>query len=88
MCTCNSLGVPLAAEKAEGPSTTLTFLEITKDTVKMLEPKLLRIRHTVQGWLTKRRAKKREILSLLGLLQHTTKVVNICEQDVFKLLHR
>ena len=54
--TCNSLGVPLAAEKLEGPSTTLTFLGITIDTVKMEislpGPKLSRICHTVQDWLT------------------------------------
>jgi len=75
----NSLGVPLAAEKIKGPSTTLTFLGITMDTLKMEislpEPKLLRIRHTVQDGLTKQRAKKREILSLFGLLQHEAKMV-------------
>lgn len=79
MHTCSSLGVPLAAEKIEGPSTTLTFLGITIDTIKMEvrlpDDKLARIRHIVSDWLTKRRAKKREILSLVGLLQHATKVV-------------
>ena len=33
--TCQKLGVPLAIEKVEGPSTSLTFLGITLDTAKM-----------------------------------------------------
>ena len=32
---CRDLSVPLAAEKIEGPSTSLTFLVITLDTKKM-----------------------------------------------------
>jgi len=37
--------------------------------------KLHRIRHQVKVWLSKRKATKRQILSLVGLLQHATKVV-------------
>ena len=37
--------------------------------------KLTRIYHTVANWLDKRNATKCEILSLVGLLQHATKVV-------------
>ena len=33
--TCNTLGILLTAEKVEGPSTSLTWLGITIDTVKM-----------------------------------------------------
>ena len=79
--TCSSLGVPLAAENVEGPLTTLAFLGIAIDTIKMeirlADDKLARIRHTVSNWLTKQRAKKREILFLVGLLQHATKVVRL-----------
>jgi len=32
---CNHLGVPLALEKVKGPSTTLLFLGIVLDTIKM-----------------------------------------------------
>ena len=35
MQTCKELGVPLATEKLEGPSTTLTFLGVEIDTAKM-----------------------------------------------------
>ena len=76
---CKDLGVPLALEKVEGPPTTLPFLEIVLDTIKMEtwlpKDKLQRMRILVREWLTKKKATKREILSLVGLLQHATKVV-------------
>ena len=77
--TCEDLGVPLAMEKLEGPTTSLTFLGVVLDTAKseirLPEDKFLRIRQEVSSWLGKRRATKRQILSLVGLLQHATKVV-------------
>jgi len=77
---CLHLGVPLAVEKVEGPSTLLTILGIDLDTVRMEArlptDKLHRIHHQVKTWLSKKRATKRQILSLVGLLQHATKVVH------------
>ena len=76
---CARLGVPFALEKLEGPSTCLTFLGITLDTrrmeIRLPEEKLLHIRNEILNWLPKKNATKREILSLVGLLQHATKVV-------------
>ena len=76
---CSLLGIPLALEKVEGPSDSLTFLGITLDTLHMEarlpDDKIQRIRTSVSSWLQKRKATKREILSLVGLLQHATKVV-------------
>ena len=76
---CSTLGIPLALEKVEGPSHTLTFLGITLDTQEMMvhppPDKLHRIRSLLTSWLKKKKATKREILSLMGLLQHATKVV-------------
>ena len=76
---CLQLGVPLAMEKVEGPTTSLCFLGINIDTEKMEarlpDDKLDRIRRLVHTWLRKRKARKREILSLVGLLQHATKIV-------------
>ena len=76
---CSLLGIPLALEKMEGPSDSLTFLGITLDTLHMEarlpDDKIQRIRTSVSSWLQKRKATKREILSLVGLLQHATKVV-------------
>jgi len=43
--------------------------------IRLPDDKLARIHHTVSDWLMKWRVKKREILSLVGLLQHATKVI-------------
>ena len=76
---CQLLGVPLALEKVEGPSTQLTFLGIMLDTIRMearlSDDKIARIKQMTTLWLTKKDATKQEIISLIGLLQHATKVV-------------
>ena len=76
---CNYLGVPLAFEKVEGPSTVLSFLGIVLDTTRMEarlpEDKLTRLKNEVSQWINRTDARKREILSLVGSLQHATKVV-------------
>ena len=77
--TCQKLGIPLALEKLEGPSHSLTFLGIEIDTIHMEarlpQDKLSRISTQLTSWLEKRKATKREILSLVGSLQHASKVV-------------
>ena len=76
---CNYLGVPLAFEKVEGPSTVLSFLGIVLDTTSMEarlpEDKLTRLKNEVSQWINHTDARKREILSLVGSLKHATKVV-------------
>ena len=87
-CHCNletlkhlshRLGVPLALEKVEGPTTCLPFLGIILDSermeVRLPNDKLARIQGLLATWLDKKKATKREILSLVGLLQHAAKVV-------------
>ena len=65
------LGIPLALEKVEGPSDSLTYLGITLDTQNMHacfpDDKLQWIRQQVGIWLSQKKATKREILSLVGL---------------------
>ena len=76
---CAHLGVPLATHKVEGPSLVLEFLGILLDTTAMEarlpEDKLLRLRSLVHEWIGKKSCTKRELLSLIGLLQHASKVV-------------
>ena len=76
---CAELGVPLAPDKLEGPSTSLTFLGIILDTehmeIRLPRDKLARIQQLLTSWLPRRKARKRQILSLVGTLQHATKVV-------------
>ena len=43
--------------------------------IRLLDEKLRRIRNEILNWFPKKNATKREILSLVGLLQHASKVV-------------
>ena len=76
---CAMLGIPHATEKVVGPLATLQFPGIQLDTVHMearlSAETLSRIDMVIQDRHLKRNATKREILSLVGLLQHATKVV-------------
>jgi len=66
-------------DKIEGPSHCLTFLGIILDTEKMQarlpDDKLIWIKKQLSNWLHQQKATEREILSLVGLLQHASKVV-------------
>ena len=77
--TFRQLGIPLALEKVEGPTTCLTFLGIVLDThrmeIRLPDDKLERIRDEVARWQQRRSATKRQMLSLVSLLQHATKVM-------------
>ena len=70
----NKLGIPLAPDKLEGPSTTLTFLGIEIDTVAMEirlpVAKLQALQVTIQSWLGKQACSQRDLESLLGSLVH------------------
>ena len=52
--TLSGLGIPLAPEKVEGPSTQLTFLEIELDSASMTARlpgyKLERLKETITAW--------------------------------------
>ena len=85
--TCNSLGVPLAAEKVEGPSTTLTFLGITIDTVKMEislpGPKLSRIHQLANKMESQEKRNTFISWAPTACNQSGERRKDICEQDVF-----
>ena len=76
---CQHLGFPIAEKKIEGPATTLTFLGILIDTVKLEmrlpEEKLASLKTLLQQWQTKRKTTKRELLSLIGSLAFAAKVI-------------
>ena len=76
---CSQLGIPIAQDKTEGPTTCLTFLGIEAETQAMElwlpVQKLVRVCQMVSEWLGKKAARRRELKSLVGILQHATKVV-------------
>ena len=73
------LGVPVASQKIEGPSTTLTFLGILIDTraleLRLPEDKLLRLQLLIQRWSSKQSCTRKELESFLGHLSHAAIVV-------------
>ena len=76
---CKLLGVPLAQEKSEGPTTRLTFLGTEIDTnhmqLHLLRKKLLKACSLIKEFLGVPSALKGVLESLLGLLQHAARVV-------------
>ena len=68
------LGVPVATQKLEGPTTCLTFLGIEIDTMalqlRLPQAKLVELRALVSTWMGKRSCIKKELESLTGKLQH------------------
>ena len=76
---CVRLGLPMAKDKTEGPTTQLTFLGIEIDTVAMEarlpEEKLLRLHSLLDEWIGRARATVTEMQSLEGVLQWCVKVV-------------
>ena len=77
--TCRVLGVPLAVEKIEGPSTCLSFLGIELDTVSMQarlpQDKLTRLCEELVGWQDKKSCTRKELEHLVGVLQFACRVV-------------
>ena len=76
---CRRLGVSLASEKVEGPSTCLSFLGIVIDSIalelRLPDDKLRRIRSLLTEWGSRRRCTKQELQSLAGQLQHAASIV-------------
>ena len=80
MSLCSELGISLASEKLEGPSTSLTFLGIILDSKQMKiwlpADKLNRIKQFLTTWLPRQKARKRQIPSLVGALYHDIKFIH------------
>ena len=75
LAPCEELGVQVSLEKLVGPAMLIEFLGILLDTHRLPTDKLLRLRRFIQEWRGKLSCTKRELLSLIGQLQHACKVV-------------
>ena len=93
---CEALWIPVARGKKEGPATKLTLLRIEIDTeplqLHLPQDKLERLSvllgHWMQGGPTPRRSgTKRDLLSLIGLLNHAAAVVWPCRPFMRSLIH-
>jgi hypothetical protein len=76
---CKMLGIPMAADKTEGPVTKLTFLGIELDTVAMRASlpadKLIELQRLVHDWGRRDHASIKELQSLTGMLNFACSVV-------------
>ena len=75
----NTLGVPVAEDKIEGPATVVTFLGIQIDTsrfeLRLTEEKVQFVNGLVRSWIRRRSGRSREFDSLLGHLSHAATVI-------------
>ena len=76
---CADLSVPLAEEKSNGPASVITFLGILVDTIKgsisLPPPKLERLHQELHTWGDRKSCTRKELESIIGLLNHACKVV-------------
>ena len=77
---CNRLGMPIEKSKTEGSAESITFLGIEIDTSKgelqLPEEKLCYLQREIRQWMGRNARTKRELLSLIGQLQHVCCVVH------------
>ena len=91
---CDHLKVPMAAHKCEGPTTCLSVLGIIIDTVagelRLSADKLEHLQTLLRHWGSKATCSRKELESLIGLLNHACKVVRSSRfflQRMLDLLH-
>ena len=76
---CEQMGVPLAPEKTQGPTSILPFLGIILDTVKLEarlpDDKLAKCKSMIADFLTRQKVSLQQLQSLLGLLGYAVCVV-------------
>ena len=79
LLACDRLGFPVAHDKTEGPTTTLTFLGILIDShlqqLRLPTDKLVPLCTEITAWLRRCTATKREVLSIVGKLSFAARVV-------------
>ena len=76
---CEELGIPMAGDKTEGPTTSLIFLGLILDTLLMRaslpQQKLEELKQLAKVWMDKKSASINELQSLTGVLGFATKVI-------------
>ena len=78
---CTRLGVPIAEHKRDGPSTCIVLLGIEIDTIagelRLPADKLHRLQALLCQWGDRKVCERKELESLIGLLNHACKVVRV-----------
>ena len=76
---CKHLGVPIAENKRDGPTVCTVFLGIEINTVnftlRLPQEKMSRLLVLLEEWAERKSSTRKELESLIGLLNHACKVV-------------
>ena len=79
LTACSELGMPVSAHKVEGPATDITVLGIRVNSITQMlslpDDKLERLQHLLTAWGDKTHCTRRELQSLVGILNYACKVV-------------
>ena len=90
--SCARLGVPIAEHKREGPTACLTFLGIKVDAIaaelRLPADKLRRLQTLFREWGNQKACSRRELESLLSLLNHACKVVRSGRSFLRRMINR
>ena len=88
---CRELNVPMEPEKDEGAATTITFLGLELDSINMEvrlpKEKLQKLKALILSWRGRKAGKKRDLLSLIGLLTHAGRPVRPGRAYVRRLIN-
>lgn len=87
---CEEVGLPVEPEKDEGPATGITFLGVELDTealeIRLPAEKLRQMRSLLTSWRGRKACRKRELLSLIGVLTQAGRAVKAGRSFVRRLL--
>ena len=85
------LGVPLAPDKQDGPTTVIVFQQIIIDTtrqeLRLPEDKLHRLLETITEWKDRKVCTRRDMESLVGILQHACSVIQSGNAFLQRAIH-
>ena len=88
--TCDNTGTPVKLDRTEGPSTNLVFLGIEIGIINMQlrlpSEKLVHLKELLWIWLGKKECRKRDLMSLIGVFSHTSKVVKLSRSFLRRLI--
>ena len=77
---CATLNIPIATDKTEGPSTTITFLGIEFDTIQMVlrlpAEKILELKEKIITAIHAKKLTLRQLQSIIGLLNFACRVIS------------
>ena len=86
---CSDIGIPIAQEKTHMPSTSMTFVGFTLDTLKMESSlpldKLAKAKDLLLKFLTKDSCRLRELQSLIGFLNFCCLVITCGRALLFSI---